>query len=282
MALIILGSGFDIDLGLKNSFADYNKYHLCVTFNCNEWNDFENELRKKVIEWYNNGMNEDEAKELNQLWRHFVWPLSFFFTHQSDEAKTIREDSHAYTFLSHLTETSTVYSFNYTDPYDYIPSNKKCQFINIHGQYVRDTYNKPYMVCSQSLRMIVGIDECIPKEGIQNEYIRPMVKRYHRVYEETNIVNDLRNAEIVIFYGFAMGLVDFHYFKEFFHDIRTKSNRCKVIYYVTLNENSFNNFIERLGQSGENLEDIQRHIPVIPIYTENPTNTVFEEMLTLI
>ena len=62
-ALVILGSGFDIDLGLKNSCADYAKNHLCPVAGNKQWSTFENTLRDEVIQWYNNGKCEQKVEK---------------------------------------------------------------------------------------------------------------------------------------------------------------------------------------------------------------------------
>ena len=60
--IIILGSGFDKDLGLNNSCADYAKNHLCPVVGNKQWGTFENTLRDEVIQWYNNGKHEQRQK----------------------------------------------------------------------------------------------------------------------------------------------------------------------------------------------------------------------------
>ncbi len=84
-ALVILGSGFDIDLGLKNSCADYSKSHLCPVVGDKQWSAFENTLRNEVIQWYNNGKHEQKAEELNLLWQVYVKNISWFFIEKSDD-----------------------------------------------------------------------------------------------------------------------------------------------------------------------------------------------------
>lgn len=47
--IVILGSGFDIDLGLKNSFVEYSNYYLNPMCGIEEWGDFENNLGKRLL-----------------------------------------------------------------------------------------------------------------------------------------------------------------------------------------------------------------------------------------
>lgn len=45
--LIILGNGFDLDLGLNLSFEAYCNNPLCFAYKGKRWSDFENYIRKK-------------------------------------------------------------------------------------------------------------------------------------------------------------------------------------------------------------------------------------------
>lgn len=54
--IVILGNGFDRNLGIDLSFNSYCNYHLCPA--CNplnidkkRWSDFENEIREKILSW---------------------------------------------------------------------------------------------------------------------------------------------------------------------------------------------------------------------------------------
>lgn len=279
--IVILGSGFDIDLGLKNSCADYAKSRLCPVVGNKYWSAFENTLRKEVIQWYYNGKEEHKAKELNQLWQVYFTNVSWFFTEKSDEflatkykkGRKVRkvQTSCAYRFLKRikLNCKSKVYTFNYTNPYEYIDIPQIKEFIHLHGKHYRDTYDKPLMVMSQGHNIIFGIDECIPEDGINNPYIHPLVKKYHSQYKEIDIVTDLSNAENVIFYGFSMGMIDYGYFAEFFNAISNGTTSCKKIYFVTYNKKGFIDFFGNLRANNLNVDNIIQHISIIPIYTRN-------------
>lgn len=277
--IVILGSGFDIDLGLKNSCADYAKSRLCPVVGNKYWSAFENTLRNEVIQWYYNGKEEQKAKELNQLWHAYFTNVSWFFTEKSDEflatkykkGRRVRkvQTSCAYRFLKRikLNSKSKVYTFNYTNPYEYIDIPQIKEFIHLHGKHYRDTYDKPLMVMSQGHNIIFGIDECIPEDGINNPYIHPLVKKYHSQYKGIDIVTDLSNAENVIFYGFSMGMIDYGYFAEFFNAISNGTTSCKKIYFVTYNQKGFIDFLGNLRANNLNVDNIIQHISIIPIYT---------------
>lgn len=277
--LIILGSGFDIDLGLKNSCADYAKSHLCPIVGNKDWSAFENTLRDEVIQWYNNGKCEQKAEELNQLWQVYVKNISWFFTEKADEflvrkyqkGRRVKKfhTSCAYRFLKciKVNSKSKVYTFNYTNPYEYIDIPQIKEFIHLHGKHYRDTFDKPLMVMSQGYNIVFGIDECIPEDGINNPYIHPLVKKYHPQYKKTDIIVDLLNAENVIFYGFSMGMIDYDYFSDFFNAISNGTTSCKKIYFVTYNKKGLKDFLGNLSANKLNIDDVLQQVSIIPIYT---------------
>lgn len=270
--LIILGSGFDRDLGLHNSCLDFSNSHYCPVAGNSYWSAFEKILRDEVIDWYNKGMEKKRAKEINQLWRAYTKNISFFFTEKSDEFE-INKDACAYNFLEHITANSLIYTFNYTNPNDYVDFTLLNDIIFIHGRYVRDTFKKELAVISQQYSIILGIDNCIPKDGINNSYIFPLVKKNHPVYKETNIVSDLHNAENVIFYGFSMGVVDYGYFETFFKSIYNNKTNVRNVFYITLNEDGLKNFYGNLKILGINPDILSTKISLIPIYTASGVNS---------
>lgn len=277
--LVILGSGFDIDLGLKNSCADYAKDYRCPTVGNETWSAFENTLRDEIIQWYNNGKYEQKAEELNLLWKVYVKNVSWFFTEKSDEffvegykkGRRIKnvQTSCAYRFLKRIkvNSKSKIYTFNYTNPYEYVDIPQVKEFIHLHGKHYKDTFDKTLMVMSQGHNIIFGIDECIPEDGINNPYIHPLVKKYHPQYKKTGIIADLLNAKNVIFYGFSMGMIDFCYFAEFFNAICNGTTICKKIYFVTYNKKGFKSFLGNLRENKQNVDCILQQVSIIPIYT---------------
>ena len=275
--LIILGSGFDIDLGLGNSCRDFCKSHYCPISGNQYWSDFEGTLRDEVIKWYTDGKQELAAKALNELWQVYVRNISWFFTDKSDKFKCNGRTC-AYKFLKRLSPTTKtkVYTFNYTNPYEYADLPQLKEFTYLHGRHYRDTFNKDLMVMSQCHNIILGIDECIPQDGLCNPYIHALIKKNHPIYKDTDIIRDLSKAKHVIIYGFAMGTIDYGYFEDFFKSIKNEESHCEKIYYVTYNKTSFEDFLIILKEKGLKTGSIK----LIPIYTKyGPKNRTFRKML---
>ena len=281
--VIIIGSGFDLDLGLQNSFQEYNNYRLNLTYGDKKWSNLEEAYRNEVIKWYKSGKDEQEAIRINIFWQAHTLHLSYFLTEKSDSF-CLNKNSCAYRLLQALTNRSRTYTFNYTNPYDYVDVIPVYEFTHLHGEYFRDTFANNKAVMSQNMNLIIGIDKnCIPEDGINHAYIRPMVKEYHISYKETDIISSLDSAEVVIFFGFSMGIVDYVYFDKFFSSVIDGDNNCKMVYYVTWDNNSYRGFIQNISRFGVDLDKLNRQVSIVPIYTnQGPDNKKFVDMLEFV
>lgn len=284
--IVILGNGFDCDLGLDLSFNAYCRYHLCP-FCCSDvefWGDFENRIRVDILGWDKN-KNKELANDINLKWQAFKRNFSYFFTYTSDKKDLkIREDSFAYMMLRAFSEHSEVYTFNYTNPYEYVELKNSKQFNYVHGRYYRDTFNKELAVMSQSFNMIVGVDcKRIPKSVHENELLSPIIKQLNSSFSRTNIEENLLCAKTVIFFGLSLGITDSDYFDEFFKAIINGKSICETIYYITYKEEGFDAFKENISKMGYNYFSIESHVNIIPIYTgQKVKNEDFRDVLSLI
>ena len=79
--LVILGNGFDRDLGIDLSFNAYCRNRHCIAYHPEKklWSNFENDIRQKILSW-DKERNEESAKEINSEWIAFKKNFSYFFT----------------------------------------------------------------------------------------------------------------------------------------------------------------------------------------------------------
>ena len=287
--IVILGNGFDRDWGVDLSFNAYCKYPLCIAYDPQysykkRWSDFENEIREKILSWYDNKGIDEDAKKINEEWIAFKKNFSYFFTETTNHQLNINKLSCAYFFLKSFSDRSKVYTFNYTYPYEYLELDFKKEFIFVHGRYYYDSYKKHKMIMSQSPNMIVGIDfKRIPTSIKQNNYFTPIIKRLNNTYLETDIVKDLLKAKYVIIFGLFVGITDSDYFDDFFTAILNKISNCDTIYYVTKDKNSYMDFLNNIELLGYNKQVICSNVNIVPVYTELGTdNSLFKKVLSLI
>lgn len=280
--VVIIGNGLDLDLGLEISFKKYTENIYCIACYSEygeKWSDFENYLRKRVLE-ITESTPKEVVKSINDEWIAFKLHLSHFFSAALTTFKC-KKDSYAYHFLSHLTSKTKVYTFNYTNPYEYVGLKQRVDFQFIHGRYYMDTFGKGRMLMSQSPSLIVGIDyNRIPEYIKGNENIRHLIKQLNKEYIPTDIVKDLKNAKIVVFFGFSMGLPDADYFDEFFSTIIKEQTSCQKIYCITYDSKSFFSFKKNINTICRGVDIVEKKVEIIPIYTKNrDSEELFTELL---
>ena len=164
---LILGNGFDSDLGIDISFKTYRSSHHCLAYELDrfnpkrdDWNDFETELRNVISEWTPYSKNSlQRAKDINLFWIGFWRYFSPFITEQTKiyPDKHVKENC-AYEILKLLDNRISVYTFNYTNPYEFTNIKQVCDFKFIHGRYYYDKYIGYYPIMSQSQNLIIGIN----------------------------------------------------------------------------------------------------------------------------
>lgn len=120
--LIILGNGFDLDLGWKTSYKDFfqakqNKFYqlsgLSYIQNMIEdecWYNLEGYLRQCIVQ-----VKPNDIKNLNTFWLICSNFMLDYFTHNTSKFKT-NFQSCAYHFMKSI-RNSVVYTFNYTNPF---------------------------------------------------------------------------------------------------------------------------------------------------------------------
>lgn len=253
--IIILGNGFDLDLGYetsyrkfyKNYFADnrrldgdLKKFIRDKTLYCN-WIDLEMALKEYVLGEAPNLNIETFLKEYKTI---KGWLESFI---RIQTGKCIREESYAYRLLQNITDFSRIriYSFNYTSlDLNLNPAAKDSKdVVNIHGALGESN-------------MIFGFDS----NGLNWDY-SPIVEAV-KTTNTNSCLNEYFGAtngakEIVIF-GHSFGETDFgFYFKDIFKDqLYNQNRRITIVTYDDLSVRQLNAKID-IGMNGEYLNLIQ-------------------------
>lgn len=235
--ILVLGNGFDLDLGFKTGYKHFLLYlkkydddNLIKSIiyrykKENGWIDLEYYLRDWALndKCPNCPFNSNSIKEsfkiliqlLNEYMQYEKYPPSDSIN------RTYNTNSCAYKLLQWITKQSpnsiSIYSLNYTDMnqlskelntiYDAGINLSYTQIINIHGQCIPTDKQ-------QSPQLIIGTD---PNEYIFDHYsflIKSMQPSY-----VPGITNALDSAKHVIFFGVGFGITDFPYFSPFFQSI---------------------------------------------------------------
>lgn len=241
--VMIIGNGFDMDLGLRTSYRDFAHsdfwpFQDAYLFDdkpvysplieelnqarINDWFDFEEILRQfgmKAYEKYGNDYpNAEVDKTALEL---FCLGLKNYLSHEMNayfsDPTRIEESKKtcAKTVISEMIDSgATIYSFNYTDL-------DKLAYYSVEGNPTKEGFQKWASVYRNfhqihgtvySSNIVLGVEEnCkIPS----NLFFLKKVAQLN--FRETSILSHLREADKVVFFGHSLGNIDACYFQEFF------------------------------------------------------------------
>ena len=257
-SIIILGNGFDLDLGLKTRYSDFagspqwkelmdNNAHsldeswllgfLKSKYDVNQWIDIESALLEyAVIKTKRRIMAyaAEDAVDFKDLCQALKTYLRNQQNHFSPSVHSVA--SGFLKLISSLSGQSSLYSFNYTDLN--VLAGKYSLTMNhivrhIHGSLAADG------------DIILGIET---NERIDDRYAF-LYKTQNRHYTHTNILKDLRDNDEYVFYGHSLNGMDYEYFKLIFQNLSiisgTKSPRLTIITKDETAEYRFKNFLRR-------------------------------------
>ena len=256
--IIILGNGFDLDLGLKTSYSDFaggsqwkelmdNNAHsldeswllgfLKRKYDVVQWIDIESALleyamvkTKSYIKAYA-AEDEIDFKALCQALKAYLRDQQ---DHFSPSVHSVA--SEFMKLIASLSSESSLYSFNYTDLN--VLAGKYSLKMNhivhhIHGSLAAND------------DIILGIET---NERIDDRYAF-LFKTQNRNYAHTNILKDLRDKEEYVFFGHSLNGMDYEYFKYTFQNLAlssgTKPPRLTIITKDEASEYHFKSFLRR-------------------------------------
>ena len=249
--LLIIGNGFDLDLGLKTSYSDFiesdnfksiaHKYQLLdflsEKFHTEKWIDLENFLRL-FAEQYKTG--KALPKDTETAFEKLRDSLCQYLTNIDFQLKT---ESVAATLLKEVVDNGyfQILSFNYTDINQILLSlnipNKDVQYTYIHGNL-------------KDKSIIIGFQDDV--DVAKPTYF--MIKSHSPYYRSCNVRAQLEEADEIIFFGHSLGATDYHYFSDFFKqqsDLTSKKVKPKKIRIFTYNESSRQEILAQLRGMNE-------------------------------
>ena len=280
--LIILGNGFDLDLGWKTSYNDFfrAKQNSIVLFNGMSfikkmvegeyWYDLEGYIRHIAI---HEVINADELKKLNYFWLILTARLEEYFHDKS--IFTTNTKSCAFEFLKCLTSNSDIVSFNYTNPL------KECNLASKDIAYIHNSIESSY---SNEGRIKLGIDNGVLSE---NQYLSPSDISYILKSRENqigdNFISKWKNYENIIIYGHSLGITDSDYFKPLFDSITVGNIAPQSFYIVTKDSKSLEQIKKNMLRYDIIYSQLLCSCDLTSVFTENGSrNPLFSKMLQII
>lgn len=307
--LLILGNGFDLDLGLRTSFNYYleTNTHLkhrfdTTTFamieNKEKWGDIEGVLREAIMEAVK-FKDEKFDKDVNYTWRVIREGWGMYLPKHIDDVQKILNHKHgslvddkspidkkscAFSLASIIKDWNCVFSFNYTNPADLLFNIWPNNIHFIHGSFTPQIHS-PYTMYQVANFIAIGVDYKRMNELIQdNELLYPIVKIN---FMGENLCKELfqamTEADNVVIYGHSMSITDSDYFEDFFGGIIDGSIVNKSVYFVTLNKKSLSDIKKKMREWDLEYDNLMvSNNRILNIYTENGADNVnFKELLKL-
>jgi len=257
--IIVLGNGFDLDLGLATSYSSFVK--------SKQWSDL---MESSINSWDNEGLlGFLRSKSLIEKWIDIEAALLEFARIKTSKHDISNANADRFDFIelckalksylleqqtgfngtkksvaalllkifSRLTEGSRIYTFNYTEPRVLAKAfnwEMNHRVSHIHGSLNDDD------------GIILGIET---NEIIDDHYAF-LYKTQNRRYRHTNIMKDLWNKNEYVFFGHALNGMDYAYFKNTFSILASSSAgavspRLTIITKSAEDEESFKVFLRK-------------------------------------
>lgn len=249
--VLILGNGFDIDLGLKSKYSDFieseewksriklintkfskfeffNKYSLLKYIDNasreSNWFDLEEELRNYARR---NQRFPDNLLEIVQ--NEFDWlrnDLKDYLVRISSDFQ-VNKEKMAYVLMDSLNKLSSevkVLSFNYTNCFHLcnIPLKDNVSFANVHNSIYDDD-------------IVLGFSRT-PMDMVNPGF--SFFYKYNMLQKATHIHEYLKDAHEVVFFGHSMNYMDYCYFEDFFKQLSTPDAATVDLTFITLDKKS--------------------------------------------
>lgn len=266
--VLVIGNGFDLDLGLKTKYKDYMDskdftQNLIISFSIEEkrsginlfhylkgighdkenWIDIERELADFAVK------HKRPAGELEK--RTFSLLRKSLCSYIKNIDYDINISSVAINLLKLLNKCLSysgsflynIISFNYTDlkKLEKIVGQINAPIDYVHGSILDDS-------------IILGFEDTLDID----ESFSFMIKTFSPYYTSHNVRAKLLDADEIIFFGHSLGRVDYHYFEDLFmyQSQPEKANQKLILRIFTKDESSRINILLRLREMNQKRTDL--------------------------
>lgn len=277
--VLIIGNGFDLDLGLKTRYSDFASspfwkfndaekryrrdlaHELFVAKNESKWLDIEQVIEEyaKAPESKSIGSDQEQIDfrdEDKQTFETLIKTLTEYL--RLEQEKDVDAKSLAAKVLNECINNGcfdTIYSFNYTDlrliaKKLNITRPFKCKYV--HGTL-------------EGNRIILGVREDVElKSGY--DYLR---KTFSRYYSSSQLTFDLDKSNEIVFFGHSLSKNDYHYFDKFFNSQCNENLEEKQSKHITFFTYDYSSEVEIKRQ----LWEMNRH-RTDRLYTNNDVHFI--------
>jgi len=283
--VLILGNGFDVDLGLKSKYTDFIKgkewQHVCdfikdikrrysdgfqsisllihmmkASENPSLWFDVENEIHKfiKTYPAYDNKITDSLSGITKEEFIMLKNALSTYLQRMTHEFH-LDVSKWSYILLKTLIESNSkvnVFTFNYTN------SCALCKLPQIDINYIHGSL--------EDNDIILGC-EIIGREYFPKSF--SFLQKSNMISRPNNIIEKLMDANEVIFFGHSLNFFDYPYFEEFFVNICFPIDHDLYLTFVTRNKESELDIRDNIREQGILIQNLYKsNIKTVFIHSE--------------
>lgn len=252
--LLVIGNGFDLNLGLTTSYQAFIKSQHFITLlqkrapfatYLNDKNALQNWIDIE-IELKNYSRIVASADAINSLRLEFVELINALTSFLNEiDCNNVKKESSAYKLLDSIkSKDFLILDFNYTDTISNLLLNMGLdsesisnRLFKVHGSLKTNT-------------IVFGVED--------NANIKPnhvfLRKASNKHFEGLRFKTQLQHAQEVHFYGHSLGETDHHYFKQFFLNCvkERDADEHKKIFIYHYGDESYNQILMQLDSLTNN------------------------------
>lgn len=264
MKIIIIGNGFDLNLGLKTSYNDFIESDYFISLvkknnslakylnysnKLNNWVDIEKELSN-----YSMAMTviQDENINIKDDFQIFKIALMDYLKEAQDGK--INQKSKAFEMIKDEIETTNIiYNFNYTDSIFRVAELLGIDGIESKHSYVHGSVEKQ--------DIIFGVED---RAKVDSKHIF-FKKSYNKNFGKSNIGKFLKSDDDLVLFGHSLGITDSSYFQSYIYSLvhGDGSSELKFYHYGDVGYDAMMNIIDEYTLN--NLTEFKNNNNFIPI-----------------
>lgn len=279
--ILILGNGFDLDLGMKTKYSDFMNSKIWENAKKKDdvlsykiidyiekksklenWFDVEAELLYYALDvtdgtYYTPQVTDRGGFEV------FQTKLKEYLLNEQENAK-IEHYSAALTVMNNVIYNglfTNIYTFNYTNV------SRLMGKVNIPVK-IPITYMHGSLEKNDNIVLGIETDKQIHKD------YHFLFKTNNRFYSSNNLIEALEKAHEIVFFGHSINGMDFPYFKDFFkkQSLPSKDFKRKRITIFTFDNESEERIRDNFREEGINLRDLMSRNELMFIETKKLEN----------
>lgn len=227
MKIIIIGNGFDLNLGLKTSYKDFieSSYfkalveennslaiYLMDKNNLNNWVDIEKEITQYSTYIQNTDSNVKSNFEALKI------SLSNYL--KEVQEGEIDQNSHALKMIrEEIWTADKIFNFNYTNSVFRVAKilgidDIEDKHVHVHGSI-------------ENSDIIFGVEG---DAKVQSDHYFFKKSRNHN-FGKSNIAKYLNSKNDLVLFGHSLGITDSSYFQKYINFLSLKRNECELKFY---------------------------------------------------